>query len=221
MSTSRGAPSVRASRTGASKSTPCVTALILGRPEEGVPGFFSSFVFRRLNRALVVVLGLQRTLPKEVAAALPFGKSSEAAQDGGPDIAQMFGVHSIQSGRLEESWRWPVCRISSATAASRCARSPPPKKMSATSNRPAQSGVGLSQEKAGLQPRLMRGRYILILSCCVNASFSNSLSIGRPAKGRVFWRSNSSGWRAPDAEPWTACRRALVQPRSENGSLRS
>ena len=46
-------------------------------------------------------------------------------------IAQMFGVHPTQvaAGRNR---RWPVCPISSATAASRCASRPTPIRTSST-----------------------------------------------------------------------------------------
>ena len=47
-------------------------------------------------------------------------------------IAQMFGVHPTQVGGWKKQ-ALPVCRTSSATAASRCASRPTPTRTSSTS----------------------------------------------------------------------------------------
>jgi hypothetical protein len=61
-------------------------------------------------------------------------------------IAQMFGVHPTQvAGRNR---RWPVCRTSSATGASRCARIRHRKGRALQADRPTKSGAGLSQKKS-------------------------------------------------------------------------
>jgi transposase-like protein len=60
-------------------------------------------------------------------------------------IAQMFGVHPAQAGGWKNR-RWPACRMSSATAASRSAnRRREGRTLQA--DRSAQSGVGPSQKK--------------------------------------------------------------------------
>ena len=47
-------------------------------------------------------------------------------------IAQMFGVHPTQVGGWKNR-RWPACRTSSATAESRCASRPTPRRTNSTS----------------------------------------------------------------------------------------